>query len=112
MRECRTYGSVRGAPGNGRFYRDHRLVLKEGARGGEHDGHDGTGALTGRWFRPACVSLQLHDRELEITLGFFYSLSLLFTGLTGYCSAMFCLERRLMWIMARGDDPNSPDHIA
>jgi hypothetical protein len=23
MRECRTYGSVRGALGNGRLYRDH-----------------------------------------------------------------------------------------
>ena len=30
MRECRMYGSVRGAPGNGRSYRDHRLVLDEG----------------------------------------------------------------------------------
>jgi hypothetical protein len=26
MRECRTYGSVRGAPGNGRPYRDSHAV--------------------------------------------------------------------------------------
>jgi hypothetical protein len=25
MRECRTYGSVRGAHGNGRSYRDHQI---------------------------------------------------------------------------------------
>jgi hypothetical protein len=36
----------------------HRLVLKEGARGGEHDGHDGTGRWPGgarpsRWRRRA-----------------------------------------------------------
>ena len=33
MRECRMYGSVRGAPGNGRSYRDHRLVPMEGEQG-------------------------------------------------------------------------------
>jgi len=29
MREFRTYGSVRGAPGNARPYRDHSLLVSE-----------------------------------------------------------------------------------
>ena len=32
MRELRTYGSVRGAPGNGRPYRDRRTVAPEAPR--------------------------------------------------------------------------------
>jgi hypothetical protein len=54
MRECRTYGSVWGAPGNGRSYRDQRLVL----RGDGDDGYDDTGRWPGgahrtRWRRRA-----------------------------------------------------------
>ena len=33
MRELRTYGSVRGAPGNGRPYRDQSLLVSEASRG-------------------------------------------------------------------------------
>lgn len=33
MRECRTYGSVRGAPGNGRPYRDSERVWLAGSAG-------------------------------------------------------------------------------
>ena len=39
MREFRTYGSVRGALGNGRSYRDHLLLVSEtepGAGRGSH----------------------------------------------------------------------------
>jgi hypothetical protein len=32
MREFRTYGSVRGAHGNGRPYRDQTLLVSEGSR--------------------------------------------------------------------------------
>jgi hypothetical protein len=32
MREFRTYGSVRGAHGNGRLYRDQTLLVSEGSR--------------------------------------------------------------------------------
>ena len=32
MREFRTYGSVRGALGNGRSYRDQTLLVSEGSR--------------------------------------------------------------------------------
>ena len=34
MREFRTYGSVRGAHGNGRPYRDHSLLVFENGAGG------------------------------------------------------------------------------
>ena len=34
MREFRTYGSVRGAPGNGRSYRDQSLLVSENGAGG------------------------------------------------------------------------------
>ena len=33
MREFRTYGSVRGASGNGRPYRDQSLLVSEASRG-------------------------------------------------------------------------------
>ena len=33
MREFRTYGSVRGASGNGRPYRDQTLLVSEASRG-------------------------------------------------------------------------------
>ena len=34
MREFRTYGSVRGALGNGRSYRDHSLLFSKNGAGG------------------------------------------------------------------------------
>ncbi len=49
MRECRTYGSVRGALGNGRPYRDHDVAMC-------HHHIINAGMLSGRGYTTARVN--------------------------------------------------------